>query len=169
MNAPEPNAASPSATVLLATGVTVLAALAGGWLMSVVSSFTGLYIPFIPGAVVGYAVARWCRSNHLAVALIAACGGFAGMVFGDALTFDMVDFPGTWNYLTHFWKAASVLKVIFWIANAAIAFLSARVEPAVARGEPVRPATARSCPACGAANPTPGSYCSGCGRRLPAS
>ncbi len=126
-----PDDAEPSILpkALLAGGAGAVGGAAGGWLMSVIAGAM-FYVPLIPGAVAGYAVNKACSSDRVLICTIAGFFGFAGMVFGDALTFDLTDHPGTWNYITHFWLAAKPIKVVFWILNAAVGYWFALAGPA---------------------------------------
>ncbi len=151
--------------VPLAVGSAAVSAAAGGWLMSIIAGVF-LYVPLIPGAVVGYAVNKVCKTNRVLICVIAAFFGFAGMVFGDALTFELVDYAGTWNYITHFWHAATLSKVLFWIANAAVGYWFARATP-VGRysGLPVAIDQAK-CPHCSQGNLPTAKFCAHCGRQM---
>ncbi len=153
----------PKVPLAILTGA--VGAIAGGWLMSF---FAGIffYIPLIPGAVVGYAVCRLCNTDRIVVRVIAAIFGFAGMVFGDALTFDLVNRPGTWNYITHFWEAADATKVLFWILNAGVAYWFAHAVTASRySGFPVTTPGA-SCPHCGEGNFPDSKFCAHCGQPM---
>lgn len=147
----------------LALGAAAVGALVGGWLMSLAAAWV-FYVPLIPGAVAGYAVHTACRSDRFIVSLIAALFGFAGMVFGDALTFDLAGYPGVWNYVTHFWYAATPIKGVFWLANAALGFWFSRAQP----GEDVRgfPVMTDRCRACGRQNASGARFCSHCGQAM---
>ena len=153
----------PKVPLAIVTGA--VGAIAGGWLMSFLAG-TFFYIPLIPGAVVGYAVCRLCNTDRIVVRVIAAIFGFAGMVFGDALTFDLVNRPGTWNYITHFWEAADATKVLFWILNAGVGFWFARSVPiTTASGFPVA-ISGKSCPHCGEGNLPNSQFCAHCGQPM---
>lgn len=126
-----PDDAEPSILpkALLAGGAGAAGGAAGGWLMSAIAGAM-FYVPLIPGAAAGYAVNKACSSNRVLICTIAAFSGIAGMVFGDALTFELTGHPGTWNYITHFWLAATPIKVVFWILNAAVGYWFALAAPA---------------------------------------
>jgi hypothetical protein len=155
--------ALPKVPLAIVTGA--VGAVIGGWLMSFCAGIF-FYIPLIPGAVVGYAICRVCNTDRIIVRVIAAIFGFTGMVFGDALTFDLVSRPGTWNYITHFWEAANATKVLFWILNAGVGYWFARSVPiSAASGLPVTTPGA-SCPHCGEGNLPNSQFCAQCGQPM---
>ena len=114
---------------LMAIGAGAAGGAAGGWLMSAIAGAM-FYVPLIPGAAAGYAVNKACSSSRVLICTIAGFFGFAGMVFGDALVFELTGHPGTLNYITHFWLAAAPIKVVFWILNAAVGYWFALAAPA---------------------------------------
>lgn len=138
------------------------AALAGGWLNSWIAGNMGIYVPLIPGLVVGWTVGYVSKTGSVWGAVIAGVFGFAGMVFGDALTFDLRGRPGLWNYMTHFYEAATLMKVVFWALNFATAFWLAKGREALR----LPAAAADRCPHCGGSNLRGSRFCAHCGQQI---
>lgn len=147
--------------VLLAVLLSTVAALIGGWLVSVVAGVL-FYLPVLPGFIVGMTVSRWCKIRSIIIGIVAAFFGFAGMVFGDALTFDLIDHPGTIEYLKHFYEAASPVKALFWVLNAGIAFWYTRD---IGRAY-IRVSPGIACPHCGQPTPARNRFCGHCGQAI---
>jgi len=137
-----------------------IAAVIGGWLMNLATYF--FYIPVIPGFVVGLVLSRTCKVYSIVISVIAAFLGFAGMVWGDALTYNLIDYPGILNYLTHFYLAATPMKVLFWLLNAGLAAWYTRD---IGRTfVPVLPGV--SCPHCGQSVAAGNRFCGSCGGEI---
>ncbi len=78
----------------------------------------------------------------------------------------LVNRPGTWNYITHFWEAADATKILFWILNAGVGFWFARSGSiSAASGFPVA-MPGKSCPHCGESNLPNSQFCAHCGQPM---
>ncbi len=149
--------------VILAVLAGAVGAVVGGYLVSVVWK-VNLYVPFVPGAAVGYLISVVVRKRTWPVAVAAGVFGFVGMVFGDSLTHILPNYPGTWNYFTHFWLAWTPVKVSFWVLNVVIAVWFAGMGEgyvAARSGMVMRP-----CPKCGSGNSPAAKFCGECGESL---
>jgi hypothetical protein len=131
-----------------------------------------VYFPLVPGILVGYAVSYFWRKRSIPMAVVAGFCGFAGMVFGEALTTTRPGLDGFLYSITHFYVGAGMITVIFWLFNAGTAFnwtlrsateTSAAMPAGLSSGPP---GTRRECSACGHPNSADSTFCSRCGTQL---
>ncbi len=161
-------AGTPIGPVLLTVVAALAAAAIGGLGNSLIRTYARISFPLVPGFLVGYAVSYFWRKRSIAMAVFAGFCGFAGMVFGDALTYNLPQQDGFLYYITHFWLAANTMKVIFWLLNAGIAFnwtLRSATEASGALPSGL-PGTRHECSACGHPNSADSTFCSRCGTQL---
>ncbi len=104
--------------IILAIFSGAVGAVAGGWITDLIP---GIYIPLLPGVVVGYAVLMTCRTPATPVAIIAAVFGFASHVIFEA--FNMAD---GLSHLASFYATDDAWLWIFRVLNGLIGFWLSR-------------------------------------------
>jgi len=145
----------------LAIIASIVGAIAGALLTKALGYVLPVYIPVIPGFLIGYCVVRVCSGGNLTIRIIAAVFGFIGAVFTESIWY--VGHPGIWHYMTHFYENATTLDWVFRVGNVLVAYWYSGT-PTVTAYTPAAPPV--PCPHCGAANLSRAKYCSECGNKM---